>query len=85
MPEIKFRGINVINKKWVYGDLVQYESGERAIFSDKLSQYGYEATEISRRDKKFLSMELLEGWVLLRSNLPGILGRKLPGCAALRI
>ena len=38
-----------------------------------------------QRDKKFLSMELLEGWVLLRYSLPSTLGRKLPGCAALQI
>ena len=40
---------------------------------------------ISRGDKRFLSMVLLEVWALLPYSLPGTLGRKLPGYAAARI
>lgn len=43
---IKFRGKNLYNNEWIFGDLIQYESGEMAIFSNKLSQYGCEATEM---------------------------------------
>ncbi|WP_195531838.1 YopX family protein [Bacteroides finegoldii] len=49
--EIKFRGKSADNGEWIIGDLIQYESGEMAIFSKKLSQYGYEATEILNRSK----------------------------------
>ena len=49
MRTIKFRGKN--NNEWIFGDLIQYESGEMAIFSKKLSQYGCEATEMSNRSK----------------------------------
>ena len=35
----------------IFGDLIQYESGEMAIFSKKLSQYGCEATEMFNRSK----------------------------------
>jgi hypothetical protein len=35
----------------IYGDLIQYESGERAIIDKPMSRYGYEATEISNRTK----------------------------------
>ena len=45
MRTIKFRGKNLYNNEWIFGDLIQYESGEMAIFSKKLSQYGCEATE----------------------------------------
>ena len=51
MREIKFRGKRVDNGEWVYGDLIQYESGEVSIFSKKLSKYGYEATEMYKRDR----------------------------------
>ena len=40
MRTIKFRGKNLYNNEWIFGDLIQYESGEMAIFSKKLSQYG---------------------------------------------
>ena len=51
MREILFRGKPISNEhKWVYGDLIHYESGETAIL-DKFSAYGYEATEIYRRDR----------------------------------
>jgi uncharacterized phage protein (TIGR01671 family) len=49
MREYKFRGMRVYAKEWVYGDLIQYESGECAILSKKLSEYGYEGTEICKR------------------------------------
>lgn len=48
---IKFRGKNLYNNEWIFGDLIQYESGEMAIFSKKLSQYGCEATEMFNRSK----------------------------------
>lgn len=51
MREILFRGKRHDGTFWVYGDLIHYESGETAIFSDKLSKYGYEATEITKRTK----------------------------------
>ena len=28
---IKFRGKNLYNNEWIFGDLIQYESGEMAI------------------------------------------------------
>ena len=49
--QLKFRGKRVDNGEWVYGDLIQYESGEVSIFSKKLSKYGYEATEMYKRDR----------------------------------
>lgn len=49
--EIKFRGKSADNGEWIIGDLIQYESGEMAIFGKKLSRYGYEATEILNRSK----------------------------------
>lgn len=48
---IRFRGKNLYNNEWIFGDLIQYESGEMAIFSKKLSQYGCEATEMFNRSK----------------------------------
>ena len=51
MRTIKFRGKNLYNNEWIFGDLIQYESGEMAIFSNKLSQYGCEATEMFNRSK----------------------------------
>jgi hypothetical protein len=50
---IKFRGKNLYNNEWIFGDLIQYESGEMAIFSNKLSQYGCEATEMFNRSKVY--------------------------------
>lgn len=50
MREYLFRGKRDDADKWVYGDLIHYESGETAIL-EKFSAYGYEATEICRRDK----------------------------------
>ena len=49
--QLKFRGKRVDNGEWVYGDLIQYESGEVSIFSKNLSKYGYEATEMYKRDR----------------------------------
>ena len=48
---IKFRGKNLYNNEWIFSDLIQYESGEMAIFSKKLSQYGCETTEMFNRSK----------------------------------
>jgi len=50
MREIKFRGKLVNRNEWIYGDLIQYQSGETAIL-DRFSRYGYEATEICCRSK----------------------------------
>jgi len=50
MREIKFRGKSIYNNKWLYGDLIQYESGEMSILN-KFTKYGYEASEIYLRDK----------------------------------
>jgi uncharacterized phage protein (TIGR01671 family) len=47
---VKFRGKRLDNGEWVYGDLIQYEDKNYAIFSKPLSKYGYEATEICKRD-----------------------------------
>ena len=49
--EILFRGKLEYNGKWIYGDLLQYENGDVAIFGDKLSSFGYECTEMSKRDR----------------------------------
>lgn len=49
MREIKFRGKTEYGKWWD-GDLIQYKNGETAILN-RFSKYGYEATEICRRDK----------------------------------
>ena len=49
--EIKFRGKLEYNGKWIYGDLLQYENGDVAIFRDKLSSFGCECTEMSKRDR----------------------------------
>lgn len=49
--EIKFRGKLEYNGKWIYGDLLQYENGDVAIFRDKLSSFGCECTEMLKRDR----------------------------------
>ena len=49
--EILFRGKLEYNGKWIYGDLLQYENGDVAIFGEKLSSFGYECTEMSKRDR----------------------------------
>ena len=49
--KIQFRGKLEYNGKWIYGDLLQYENGDVAIFGDKLSSFGYECTEMSKRDR----------------------------------
>ena len=49
--EILFRGKLEYNGEWIYGDLVQYEDGDVAIFGDKLSSFGCECTEMSKRDR----------------------------------
>ena len=48
--EIKFRGRSEYGA-FVYGDLIQYENGDAAIFEKKLTKYGCEATEICKRTK----------------------------------
>lgn len=49
--EIQFRGKLEYNGKWIYGDLLQYENGDVAIFGDKLSSFGCECTEMLKRDR----------------------------------
>ena len=49
--EIIFRGKLEYNGKWIYGDLLQYENGDVAIFGEKLSSFGCECTEMSKRDR----------------------------------
>lgn len=49
--EIKFRGKEVNTNNWAFGDLIQYENGDTAIFEKRISKYGYEATEICKRTK----------------------------------
>ena len=49
--EILFRGKLEYNGKWIYGDLLQYENGDVAIFGEKLSSFGCECTEMSKRDR----------------------------------
>lgn len=49
--KILFRGKLEYNGKWIYGDLLQYENGDVAIFGDKLSSFGCECTEMSKRDR----------------------------------
>ena len=49
--EIQFRGKLEYNGKWIYGDLLQYENGDVAIFRYKLSSFGCECTEMSKRDR----------------------------------
>ena len=49
--EILFRGKLEYNGKWIYGDLLQYENGDVAIFRYKLSSFGCECTEMSKRDR----------------------------------
>lgn len=49
--EILFRGKLEYNGKWIYGDLLQYENGDVAIFGENLSSFGCECTEMSKRDR----------------------------------
>ena len=51
MRNYKFRGKRIYDGEWVYGDLVQYESGECALFTRRLSRYGHEATELFKREQ----------------------------------
>lgn len=48
--EIKFRGKTESNQ-FIFGDIIQYENGDTAIFERKITGYGYEATQISNRTK----------------------------------
>ena len=48
--EIKFRG-KTESKQFIFGDIIQYENGDTAIFERKITGYGYEATQISNRTK----------------------------------
>lgn len=48
--KIKFRGKTESNQ-FIFGDLIQYENGDTAIFERKITGYGYEATQISNRTK----------------------------------
>lgn len=50
MREIKFRG-KTESGHWIYGDLIQYESGEKAILETPFSRYGVEATNIANRTR----------------------------------
>lgn len=47
--EILFKGKYKKHDLWVEGDLVHYETGEMAIFEEKFSRYGSEATEMQKR------------------------------------
>lgn len=49
--EIRFRAKEVSSNNWVFGDLIQYENGDAAIFNKKMTKYGYEATQICMRTK----------------------------------
>ena len=49
--EIKFRAKEVSTNNWVFGDLIQYENRDTAIFDKKITEYGCEATQICRRTK----------------------------------
>ena len=49
--EIKFRAKEANTNRWVFGDLIQYENGDTAIFENKMTEYGCEATQICRRTK----------------------------------
>lgn len=49
MREILFRAKTKDGGEWIYGDLIHYKNGDAAIFEEKLSAYGCEATEICKR------------------------------------
>lgn len=49
--EIKFRGKQENSNRWITGCLIQYESGDVAIFEKMMTKYGYEATQITKRTK----------------------------------
>lgn len=49
--EIKFRGKQENSNRWITGCLIQYESGDVAIFEKMITKYGYEATQITKRTK----------------------------------
>lgn len=48
--KIKFRGKTESNQ-FIFGDLIQYENGDTAIWEKEITGYGYEATQISNRTK----------------------------------
>lgn len=48
--EIKFRGLTKSSyPNFIYGDLINYESGESSILKNRYTSYGFEATEIIKR------------------------------------
>lgn len=47
--EILFKAKRECNGEWVEGSPVFYESGEVAIFNEKFTRYGHEATQIWKR------------------------------------
>lgn len=49
--DIKFRGKEENSNRWITGCLIQYESGDVAIFEKMITKYGYEATQITKRTK----------------------------------
>ena len=49
--EVLFRGKRVPDGEWVYGDLLQYENGKAAIFEDRITAFGCECTEMSKRSE----------------------------------
>lgn len=51
LREIKFRGKQENSDKWLVGDIIIYENGDAAIFEKRISRYGYESTQISKRTK----------------------------------
>ena len=49
--EILFRGKRVPDGKWIYGDLIQYGNRKAAIFEYRITAFGCECTEMSKRSE----------------------------------